>query len=382
MKTNKKQKSKIKNQNDSLKIKDIHFLILICHFAFSFLIFNLFNSAISYAFNETHLDSSKLPGGCNSCHRSHGARATVMLEQPKEELCFKCHGTIKRGIKGEAMTDIYSVITKRSNHPFLQTTRYHVTGETFPERSPSPPRHISCYDCHNPHLSTKDKPFNGVRGYSGKGVIISRVENEFEVCYKCHSDSANLPSDASNIARKFDPGSASFHPVETTGRNMFVPSLQGTLSTLSIITCSDCHGNDDKGGPKGPHGSNYEFMLKENYEMDTGPESPYAYELCYGCHRRGSILEDESFKSHKKHVLYSKTSCYACHDAHGGTDHENLINFDTRLVTANSIGQLNYMRLTIGKPRCFLSCHVDGVTYEHKMIGFDYCINSNCIPGW
>lgn len=375
-------------QNKKLKfkkaqrIKGAKFYFL-CAFVPLCLLPYIFIMAIefSYAFDETHLDNSILPG-CSACHRNHGVRATVMLERPKDELCFKCHGSIKTGVKGEAATDIYSVIMKMSNHPVLQTTQYHVHGEALPERSPSNPRHVSCYDCHNPHLSTKEKPLNWVRGYSGRGMAITRVENEFEVCYKCHSDSANLPTDEVNIAQKFDPGNASFHPIENVGRNSAVPSLKAPLSVLSIITCSDCHGNDDKGGPKGPHGSNHEFMLKENYAMESGAESPSAYELCYGCHERSSILNDESFKSHKAHVIYNNESCFACHDAHGSASNENLIYFDMRLVTANSLGQLDYTPLIAGKPRCSLSCHADGITYDHKVTDFVYCVNSNCPTEW
>ncbi len=338
---------------------------------------------LSYALNETHLDKSKLPQGCTSCHKSHGKRATVMLELPKDALCFKCHGTNKRGIQGEAQSDIYSVILKRSNHPVTQTTQYHITGETLPERSSSKIRHASCYDCHNPHLLTSGKPLKGTRGYSGRGMKISKAENEYEVCYNCHSDSANLPSDASNIAGKFESGNASFHPVETPGKNRTVPSLKNVMSATSTITCSDCHGNDDKWGPKGPHGSNYDFILADNYIIESGPESPYAYELCYGCHRRASILNDDSFKAHKRHVVFGDVSCYACHDAHGSRDYDNLINFDPRIVTQNTLNELNYLKFIPGKPRCFLTCHVNSKTYEHKLTGDQYCINNtNCIPGW
>jgi len=335
-----------------------------------------------YAFNETHLDTSRLPLGCGSCHRSHGKSGTTMLVESKEDLCFNCHGIVKKGVKGEATTDIYSIILKRSNHPIIQTTRYHIVGENLPEKSPAIPRHVSCFDCHNPHLSTKDKPLAGVNGYSGRGARVRNVQYEYEVCYKCHSDNANLPAEASNIAIKLDPGNASYHPIETIGKNRNVPSLERNLSTLSIITCSDCHGNDDKGGPKGPHGSNYEFILNDNYSRESAPESAITYELCYKCHRRNSILADESFNAHKKHVLYSNVSCYACHDPHGSRDYENLINFDIRVVSPNSIGELNYIKFIPERPRCLLSCHIEGATYEHKITGGQFCVNTNCLPGW
>ncbi len=339
-----------------------------------------------HALNETHLDKSKLPQGCTSCHMSHGKRATVMLERPKVELCFKCHGTLKGRTPGEATSDIYSVILKRSNHPVIQTTQYHITGESLPDRSSSAARHVSCYDCHNPHLLTSNKPLKGTRGYSGRGMIINEVKNEYEVCYKCHSDSANLSSDASNIASKFEAGNASFHPVETPGKNRTAPSLKAGLSSISTIKCSDCHGNDDKGGPAGPHGSNYDFILTKNYTMESGAESPYAYALCYGCHRRASILNDDSFKSHKKHIVYENISCVACHDAHGSRDYDNLINFNARTAPAISLGETTYMKIVPGRPHCFLKCHIESGTYDHKMTGGQYCIkntnNTNCPPGW
>lgn len=340
-----------------------------------------------FAANETHLDKAKLPQGCSSCHKGHGKRATVMLELAKDDLCFKCHGPEKKGRKGEAKDNIYSVILKRSNHPITQTSQLHVPGETLPERNPSTPRHVACPDCHNPHLLTKDKTFKGSKGYSGRGYKSREVQSEYEICYLCHSDSANLPPQASNIAQKFDPGNASFHPVETTGRGSSVPSLRGNMPASSVIRCSDCHGNDDRSGPKGPHGSNYTPLLKYNYTMSSGSESPFAYELCYSCHNRSSILNDESFNAHKAHVIYGAESCFACHDAHGSRDNEHLINFDRKVASNNSLGQFNYMRLSPGRPRCFISCH----GYDHKIVDKDkagkpvppkYCVNDNCPPGW
>lgn len=317
-----------------------------------------------------HLDRSKLPKGCSSCHKGHGKRGTVLLQQGKDELCFTCHESMR------------FVVMKRSNHPVTRTSQHHMTGESLPERSPSAQRHVSCYDCHDPHLVTRDNPLKGVSGYSGKGVTAKEVKKDYEVCYLCHSDSANLPVSSSNMARKFDPGNASFHPIETAGRNRFVPSLRSPLSANSTIGCSDCHSNDDRMGPKGPHGSNYEGLLKANYTREPGPESPNAYQLCYDCHNRNSILNDESFRSHKRHVLYSGVSCSQCHDSHGSATYANLISFSPRFVFPNTLGQLAYAKMAPGKPRCFLSCHLNGMSYDHKMTRDGYCINQNCIPGW
>ena len=69
---------------------------------------------LSHGANETHLDRTKLPQGCSSCHKGHGSKATPMLILSKDELCFKCHGSMKKGTPGEAKTDIYDVMLKRS----------------------------------------------------------------------------------------------------------------------------------------------------------------------------------------------------------------------------------------------------------------------------
>ena len=338
-------------------------------------------ATLAWGGNETHLDRSKLPMGCVSCHKGHGARASLMLNVSKDQVCLQCHGPVKRGRKGESQTDISSLLTKRSNHPILQTSNNHLQGEILPERSSSAPRHVSCEDCHDPHLTTKDIPFKVARGYDGRMKVVD-VRREYEVCFLCHSDSANLPPDAHNIAQDFASSSASYHPVEFPGRNSSVPSLVTPLTTSSTIGCSDCHGNDDKFGPKGPHGSNYDHILRANYNTDSGPESPAAYDLCYWCHSRSSILNNDSFKAHKRHVVYENLSCYACHASHGSRTYGSLISFDGRLAFPNALGQLNYIALLPGKPRCFLNCHVGALQVEHVMKGSQYYVANNPVQGW
>lgn len=361
----------------------------------------------------THLDKSKVSGGCSTCHKAHGKRGTPLLERPKDDLCFKCHGP------GSRHSDIFSVVTKPSNHPVIQTSRYHATGEQLPERDPSLPRHVSCYDCHNVHKSEQNRSIEGVRGYSGRGAMAGRQVSEYQLCYDCHSDSANLPQNK-NISRYFLPSNASFHPVETYGKNSFVPSLTRDYSVSSMIKCSDCHGNDDVLGPKGPHGSIYTPLLSARYDrMPPVSESPTAYGLCYKCHNRTSILNDESFNAHKAHIVFNQISCAQCHVAHGSSTNPDLIEFDTTVAFPNSKGEFAFLQAVPGKPRCLLSCHVSGKVFDHvneqpgsgpaqpsqqitsKPLSSQssrfgqpyiprtfsaptsgYCINSKCPPGW
>lgn len=331
---------------------------------------------------ETHLDRTKVQGGCGACHKGHGKRATTMLNQQRDELCFSCHG-LGKNLSKKTGIDIYSVILKNSHHPLIQTARYHQPGERMPESSGGALRHVACFDCHNVHKSEQGITMKGLKGYSGRGALVRQVTHEYEICYKCHADQGNPSLEQGNVAFEFAPTNASFHPVERFGKNSFVPSLKSGYTRSSIITCSDCHGNDDPTGPKGPHGSIYEPILKYRYVRTRGPESSNAYELCYPCHNRNSIISDESFRAHKIHVVYNQIACAQCHDAHGSRSNAALINFDQSVVFPNTRGQLSYLPALRGSPRCFLSCHINGRDYEHKLNQtLTYCVNMLCLPQW
>ena len=149
------------------------------------------------------------------------------------------------------------------------------------------------------------------------------------------------------------------------GVNPNVPSLLPPYTTSSKIYCTDCHNNDDANGPQGPHGSYNAFLLAKNYTTaDNTLESPMAYELCYSCHSRASILGDQSFKDHNKHIVERNTPCSACHDAHGisntqgnPVNNAHLINFDLNIVQPDSLGRLFYEKTGPESGQCYLNCH-------------------------
>lgn len=302
----------------------------------------------------THLNRSVLKNGCASCHRGHGIRGTSMLAQDKLDLCLSCHGGLKTGQEGEARTDVQSALNKRFRHPVFETIMYHSRDEILPERRASQERHVSCDDCHDVHRVSRQDPYGNVTGYSRARVVLKKVRSEYEVCYKCHADSENLPFDSPNLRLLFNTSNPSYHPVERPGRNADVPSLVSMLSVASTVRCTDCHGNNDPGGVRGPHGSEYDGMLRFFYQTEDGPESPFAYELCYQCHDRGNILGDKSFKAHSRHILYANVSCASCHDPHGSQLNPHLIEFNPEVLDQ---GAPTYMPGAGGRPKCFLSCH-------------------------
>ena len=320
----------------------------------------------SKSFRETsHGDTRKLPKGCQSCHKGHGEYNTPMLSQAKDLFCFKCHGNsasinIARR-EGDIAFDTVLLNIKREfekvyRHP-IEKTGVHTYRETLPETDPSMPRHSECVDCHHHHYVTKENKSLGLKGTSVEGAQVTNIINEYELCFNCHSYSANLPSDQTNKAELLKISNPSYHPVIGQGQNHRVPSLQPPLTETSLIKCTDCHNNDDPFGPKGPMGSNHRHLLKKNFTDHDGAEGVTQYDLCYSCHARASILGNESFQYHNLHISVVGTSCRTCHNPHGSTQYTHLIDLNSFSISPSSGGSLNFRDLGDRAGECFLSCH-------------------------
>ena len=361
--------------------------------------------------------------GCESCHRPHAPQvAQRLVKNLEENTCFQCHdGTVAaRNIKADFLSKTYK-------HPVLLTPSIHDASEgpssaahSLPETSVGLARHSECEDCHNPHMATAASAqpplvsgaLLGVKGQSSSNAFLPQAVNEYEVCFKCHGDSANKPQpfDKStagigygrNPQRQFDAGnltayntraefalSNSFHPV-TRARNLSlteVPSLRSTvmngsgapiatrpLSGGSLIYCTDCH-NSDTGrnlgtsgsAPSGPHGSNLPHLLERASVLEPAPVTPggsggISYTLtnnalCDKCHDvQNSVLADRSFRRHSLHVRSERAACSTCHDPHGAQA-PMLVNFDLSVVAPNSRGVLQFTRTSPGHGTCSLRCH-------------------------
>jgi hypothetical protein len=332
-----------------------------------------------------HGDKSVMPKSCRACHRGMAMRITG-----EESACLTCHGGSSaraemvekgflKGNKSNDLRDVEAELRKPYNHPVLTVRGVHRQMEALPEEVVNAYRHSECIDCHNPHLAEKGKPFRGIAGKRLVNLIVE-IEQEYELCYKCHSDSANLPGTSTSKHTELKTTNPSFHPVEGEGKSTYVISLREPYAArkerpgdISQISCSDCHGSDDANGPRGPHGSNYRGLLRLNYEMEDGrSESEYAYALCYKCHNRSSILGNESFPLHARHIAGNSagnqagTSCFTCHDAHGSTKYPFLLRFDEDVVRPNSEGKLEFKAQGVAARHgsCLLNCH--GVEHSPK----------------
>jgi predicted CXXCH cytochrome family protein len=323
---------------------------------------------------QAHVRSTTLPNQCMSCHRSHtsadGKRA--LLVGREEEACTRCHGPgasleQREGRLAEGVTpvDLMLEFEKPSHHP-IEFPGDHKPNERTPETNPNARRHVLCVDCHDAHGTLTRQPKR--TGISATPSPTRRFSTEAELCFLCHGAAANRPATQPDVSRQF--ASISYHPVRGPGRGSRVPSLIAPLTTASMMGCSDCHGNDSASGPVGPHGSVYSPLLVRNYQReDLQPESPSRYDLCYRCHDRNSILGDQSFPLHRKHVVDQRSPCSACHSAHGA-DAPSLIAFDPNVVQPNKQGLRSFSPLGAGSGSCALSCH-----------GHDHEASSYCAPG-
>ena len=325
----------------------------------------------------SHGNRSQMPKTCRSCHKG-----MTMALSGEESTCLACHGDSSKRKEmvsrryliesgGGQLKDIAAELNKPYSHPTLTIRGVHRKLETLPEEVVNAARHAECVDCHDPHLVDSENPYRGIKGRR-VGNLITDIVHEYELCYRCHSESANLPGTSTNKHAEFKTTNPSFHPVEGEGKNTYVISLKKPYvaqksrpSEVSIISCGDCYGSDDPNGPKGPHGSNNPGLLVLNYEMGDGrSESAGEYALCYKCHDRNSILNNESFSYHSLHIQgrlggQDGTSCFTCHDAHGSTQYQHLIRFNKDIVFENADGKLKYdaKGYSARHGACFLSCH-------------------------
>ncbi|MCC7292465.1 MAG: hypothetical protein IT449_10445 [Phycisphaerales bacterium] len=318
---------------------------------------------------------------CRSCHRSHtaGGHERLLLHEEEEANCLNCHdGRI-------AASNLRGEIDKPSAHDPRRWLRVHDPAEGALVDA----EHVECADCHNPHavesaqeqspLTTIGGTLSRVAGFSAEGLPVATARHEYEVCFRCHAETAvqvrrgiARQAQSANLRLKFGPTSPSFHPVVVSSGGTETVSLAPGISRGTTLRCTDCHNNDSGpraggSGPDGPHGSVYPFLLERNYTTtDDTVESDFAYAMCYKCHQRSSLLADESFPLHRLHVVEARTPCSACHDPHGiavasqsvGSDHTHLINFDTTLVRpAGPSRRIQFQDLGRFAGSCTMTCH-------------------------
>ncbi len=324
--------------------------------------------------------STVAENACGNCHRTHaaGGHERLLISRHEEDNCLNCHN-------GQgARFNIQAELDKPSSHDPRRYLGVHDAVEMLAGTRP----HVECSDCHNPHASNPPSDqvgftaigatMRGVPGVTLRGSHVREASFEYEVCFRCHGD-APVPisrritrqAEQSNLRLAFSGTNPSYHPVTAASAGEESVSLDPTIAKATLLRCTDCHNNDrgSRGGgagPDGPHGSVYDFLLERNYSVrDGASESAYDYALCYKCHLRASILNDESFPTHSLHVRDNNMPCSTCHDAHGinpiastGSDHTHLINFDLEIVRPlTGTARIEFRDLGRLAGTCTMTCH-------------------------
>ncbi|OIO66191.1 MAG: hypothetical protein AUJ47_01645 [Candidatus Marinimicrobia bacterium CG1_02_48_14] len=306
---------------------------------------------------------------CLQCHEIHTLPTKAkLLRSDENSLCLSCH---------DGMQDDSTEVLSRYNlqevfeKPFIHPIRINPnvtqigygSGASRWQGGFSEDRSVRCGDCHNPHAVQAEEPspflpgaLMFVKGVDAMGFTNGNAEFEFQVCYKCHGYNQNAEP-SSDVARLFATSNRSFHPVEGPGNSAYVPSLKEGWSEQSMITCTDCHGNDDVAGVAGPHGSNIPHILKKPYADSTIPyAAPEESELCFQCHVEQKILQDNGFKFHNLHIQQAGFACSACHNPHGSQEMPGLIDLDRSYIEPTN-GRKIVEADAPGHGTCYLSCH-------------------------
>jgi predicted CXXCH cytochrome family protein len=316
-----------------------------------------------------HLDRSIVQSGCPACHESHGASRSPMLPAPQTEVCLSCHGSkaeadqqVSRGVMSPNAN--LQLLTETLAQPFTHP----ISGDAYSRHEPGV---VTCTSCHTPHRSTTNVAKRLIPLGQQKLSTRNPTRLEFQLCESCHGDQGVDTQNLLDISHLINPNNSSFHPIESSAPGTspsVVPRLAG-----QVINCTDCHGNSKQAGPRGPHGSDFRYILTLQYvTVDGDRESLSTYALCYGCHEREAVLEASPFPQHNMHIVGQRASCATCHNAHGSVDNRALIRFGEETIIGGvspsvTSGQLRFESSAQGSGACYLTCH--GVDHNPKTYG-------------
>jgi|GEM_PF-664920 len=381
-----------------------------------------------------HGSYSNLADQCASCHRQHTGKNRNLLAfgSAQSNVCFACHNGTGASTNIQAQFSDPNVPANNAttssfySHPATAPTNH--TNATNDEFRGVLNRHSECGDCHDPHSGDASLAASTTSGFTNSGALknITGVDTnntwktsiafEYELCYKCHSSYTTLltytkPSyKMFDKAVEFNPGNASFHPIESAGKNntaAMSASLAGTspyklwnFTIGSVVRCENCHGDYRLANPASPpaanarlasHTSRFANILMNNYRdrvLKSAGENYAAadFALCFQCHAEapftsgGSSSTATNFRLHSRHMTNiggksastdidtpgagpGRAICAECHyrvhgqgaNASGNPSGTRLVNFAPN-VTASSGGQLRWDPAT---RTCYITCHGD-----------------------
>jgi predicted CXXCH cytochrome family protein len=331
-------------------------------------------------------------GKCINCHNPHGVKdrtgliPSLMIER-EEGMCLACHDG------NPSAKDVAREILKPYSHRVVRGSGKHSADEAGNPNKFSymgGNRHAECGDCHNAHAlagdfagriapaaSLRNSRVSRIRVSNGAAGTVPRYEYrpagdistqllEYEICFKCHSSWTVQPPGQQDMAVLFNTNNASFHPVEGQGKNLGIDpkAFVAGINAFSMIYCTDCHGSDEP-RIRGPHGSQFQKILRRPYESRSVKRAVSRDELCFLCHnfdvyanplsvpfvkRASRFNAPASPNGHAFHVGRQNFACNACHESHGSP------RFGALITIGKSPGLLSFSMSPNGGS-CSATCH-------------------------
>jgi predicted CXXCH cytochrome family protein len=248
-------------------------------------------------------------GACDSCHTSHKSNFKKLLNTEGNDLCFQCHGEMRRQL-GEA-----KVKHKAVEGSCLNCHDAHASNFVMQTKKPAKELCLSCHEKNlKDALSSKyvHQPVVDDKGClnchtSHGGMIAALMKDEpSKLCVGCHSAPVKTPDGRkiNSVAEIANPNLVKHGPIR-----------EGD--------CSGCHAT---------HGSNVEKLLAKPYPAAFyQPYSDDKYALCFSCHDKQLVQTPEArgltnFRNgdtnlHFLHVNREKgRNCRSCHDTHASAN--------------------------------------------------------------
>ena len=134
---------------------------------------------------------------------------------------------------------------------------------------------VSAWGTQTPSAWGEAKTFNPA---AGSTTALPDATTQWQVCFKCHSAAntalATWSASFTDLAQDFNPRNQSYHPVVAPSATNTTAGYGNTILNAAdltkgwkpgdMMTCGDCHGNDDQGtgASHGPHASAVKYILK------------------------------------------------------------------------------------------------------------------------
>ncbi|RJQ32214.1 MAG: hypothetical protein C4562_04065 [Actinobacteria bacterium] len=306
---------------------------------------------------SNYLDSKHNPKyDCNKCHHTHSSNRYNLLAYDLEDesvnsstICLKCH----EDGNTEGATDIKTLVTAKTYKHYKNTSAH---SNVEPINATANKEHAACNDCHDPHVAddTNTSSLRGAnKGSAGQNLdnsVANPVDNEAQMCKKCHTDTIfrrfydsaplgqqirQMTIQTVNYNQEFDPAqNVSGHPVYGAANRSNIPAERfvNGWNGSKEMTCSDCHNE--------MHGSNNRYFATgiENADFSIIPDgagyvngSPRVYTnspdnvMCLKCHNKDYYFDGlgTNVRNHNGHV--ANGDCMYCHRVHS-SNYPDLLN--------------------------------------------------------